>query len=154
MTGPDRLPSDHPSIVTIRATVARHVGSRRRIELDDEPGLPAPEDVARVVVDERTHFARVAAHSSDGPGTRWLTALHDSAAVARNPAEGDAAPGGARLQAWLDERDRRPGGTVLVDVIEPGYALGLRAPGETVVYPAFERPDEGLAAIARELERS
>ena len=41
---------------------------------------------------------------------------------------------------------------MLVDVAEAGFFYGLRAPGEAAVYEVPDRPDDGLAAIARELE--
>ncbi len=141
----DRIAHDNPAVETIRATVARHGARRKRVELPEDADADVPTDeIVRLVIDETTHHARVEGGFADaGP---HITGAHETPGRARS------ADGTNHLQGWLDDADRPAGSTVLVDVIEPGFAYGLRAPGEEAVYDAVEKPDEDLAAIARDLE--
>ena len=143
----DRISSDHPSITTVRATLARHGATDRpRIAIPSThaEAFPAGE-VVRLVLDERTYHARVD-RTFDDDG-RQLTGVYDSPTFAREPGSGPN-----RLVSWVASADLAIGGSVLVDVIEPGYASGLRKPGATVVYDAVEPPKDSLAAIARSIE--
>lgn len=139
----DRLPSDHPSVESVRSRVARHGGARKRIEVPAE--ILPDEDVIRVVINEETYFGSL--HAGPSATERWITGVYESPRLARDP--GDAED---YLEAWLDRHDRSPGSSVLVDVIEPEYAIGLRPPGERTVYEAVESPSDSLDAIARSLE--
>lgn len=137
----DAVASDHPSVHTIRATVARH-GGRRRLDVTDPDDLLAP-GVLRAVVDERTRFALVDAVGGDPA----VVGLFETVRSASNRAfDRD------RLAAWLEAADRPPGRTVLVDVLEPGERIGLRRPGERATYPVAGAPTGPLADIARSLE--
>lgn len=137
----DRLPSDHPAIETVRAKIRRH-GGGRRVEVEAEV-LPA-DGVVRVILAGTTRYASVGA-SPDG--ARWLAGAYASPRHARSP-------GSARdlLADWLDDADVATGASVHLDVIEPGFAYGLREPGTRTVYRGVEAPDDSLARIARDVE--
>ena len=135
----DRIPSDHPSIDSIRARVGRYGGARRRLEV--------PEDIfpdaytMRVVLDGDIQFGAIA------PEDGWITGVYESPRLARDP-------GTAKnlLESWLDEFNRDVGTSVHVDVITPTYAIGLRAPGEREVYPTIDPPSSSLDDIAQSLD--
>ncbi|MFW6447949.1 MAG: DUF7112 family protein [Halobacteriota archaeon] len=137
----DAVASDHPSVRTLRATVARH-GGRRRLDVADPEGLLEP-GIVRAVVDDRTRFALVDLVA----GTPAVVGLFETVRSAEARAfDRD------RLVAWLEAAERPPGRTVLVDVLEPGERIGLRRPGERTTYPVVGEPDGSLADIARSLE--
>ena len=135
-----RVPSDHPTVETVRARVERH-GGRHRLTVPSSV-LPNEESVIQVVVDERTRFASV---RPIGDEERWLTGLYDTH---RSAEEG----GDDRLGRWLDENDRQAGSSVEFDIVAEGRTYGIRPPGETAIYRIADAPDAGLAAIARDLE--
>ncbi|ADJ16361.1 DUF7112 family protein [Halalkalicoccus jeotgali] len=137
----DRISSENPAVETLRATVARHGARRKRVDLRED-SLPEGE-VVRLVIDGTTYHARVEGGFADGP---HLSGAYDTPDMAR---EGS---GTNRLDEWLDAAERPVGSSVLVDVIEPEFAYGLREPGTEVVYEAVEKPKASLANIARELE--
>lgn len=137
----DRLPSDHPSIETVRARVERHGGGKRLAV--PEAVLPANESVVRVVVDEETRFARLGAGRTDA---RWIVGLYETSRAAADPSAGTN-----QLESWLDEHERTVGSSVEVDVIEQDYCYGLREPGTRTVYRGIERSSTGLDAIASDL---
>lgn len=139
----DRIASDNPAIETLRATVARHGARRKRVELPDNADVPTDE-VVRLVIEGTTYHAQVEGGFADaGP---HITGAYETPAAARS------SDGTDHLGPWLDVENRSAGSTVLVDAVEPGFAYGLRAPGEETVYDAVEKPDESLAAIARDIE--
>lgn len=137
----DRISSENPAVETLRATVARHGARRKRIDLPED-SLPEGE-VIRLVIDGTTYHARVEGGFADGP---HLSGAYETPEMAR---EGS---GTNHLDEWLEEIARPVGGSVLLDVIEPEFAYGLREPGEETVYEAVEKPKESLANIARDLE--
>ncbi len=139
----DRIPHDHPSLEHVRATVARHGGHRRRLEIP--AGILPDESTIRVVLSESIRFGRIS--RQPGETADRITGVYDSAGAAKS-----GNPGTDRLQSWLDERDRHPGDSVHVDVITPNYAIGLRGPGESTVYPAIDPPTNSLDSIARSIE--
>lgn len=141
----DRLASDHPSIETVRATLAE-TPTGVRIELPAEEGdrLPVGE-VVRIACDGDELFARPD-RALGGDGVR-IPALYDAPDHAREPGTAED-----RLEAWIESGNARPGGSVLLDVVEPDFLYGVRAPGETAYYEAREPPADSLAAIAEELE--
>lgn len=139
----DRIASDNPAIETRRATVARYGGTRKRVEI---PGDVPTDEVVRLVLDGTTYHARIEGGFADADP--YVAGASDTPEGARS---GD---GSDRLQEWLDSADRSPGSTVLLDVIEPEFAYGLRKPGEEAVYDAVEKPSDSLASIARDLEES
>lgn len=138
----DRIPSDHPTIDTHRARIARSGGTRRPcLRLPGELGV-ADGDLVRVVVDDDERHAVVAADTR-GP---LLRGAFGDRALARDPGAGEN-----HLRAWLDGLDRGPGDSVALDVVEPGDCYGLRRPGERTVYAVAPGPDDSLASIAEEL---
>lgn len=141
----DRLPSDHPSIATVRATLTETTtGHRVSIPADERDRFPA-DDVVRVVLDGAERFARVErALTGDDLS---IDGAYDAPRLARNPGEGTD-----RLAAWIESADVRVGGSVLIDVVESDFLYGLRAPGERTVYEAKEPPNESLSSIAKDLE--
>lgn len=139
---PNRIPSDHSSIVTIRARVERH-GGGRRLALP-ESTIAGEETTFRLILADRTCFARIDRSPDDA---EWITGVYDSSRGADDPSQGTD-----RLGPWLEEHDRAPGASVELDVIEAGFLYGLRVPGTRTVYEAVGKPDDSLASIARNLE--
>jgi len=141
----DRISNDHPSVRTVRSTcVETATGVRLEIP-DTDYDVFSADDVIRVVVDGNEGFATVerALTGSD----RWIRGIYETPSQARDP-------GGARnlLSTWIDDHGVIAGGSVLIDVIEPDFLYGLRKPGSSVYYDAYEPPNEGLRDIARSLE--
>lgn len=144
---PDRVPSDHDTVTTVRATLAT-TGStrRRRLEIPaDAAGQFPADEVVRLVVDGSEYHARIETALTEE--TRVLSGAYDAPRFARSP--GDAPD---RLGPWLDDVDVAVGDSVLVDVIEAGFKYGVREPGERTVYKATESPDDSLASIAEQVE--
>ena len=141
----ERIAHDNAAVRTVRATLAR-VGrtDRPRVDLpdDEDDSFPAGE-VVRVALAGHTRHARVHRGLDDG---LELRAVYDNTRQAR------ADDGTDRLPGWVADRDLDFGRSVLVDVVEPGFFYGLRGPSETAVYEVPDQPDDGLAAIARDLE--
>jgi hypothetical protein len=125
---PDRVPSDHPSVHSVRARLARAGRTDRpRVEVPAEERDRFPEDVVRLVVDGTERFTRVeAAFSGDGLELRGAFGTPDGA---RNPDEGTD-----HLPDWQADHGVEFGGAVLVDVVDADYRYGLRAPGERQLY--------------------
>lgn len=140
----DRLPSDHPSVDTVRVHLER-VGrtGRRRVPVPD--GLDVPVDeVVRLSIEGEAVHGHVEETLGGDPA---IAGAFDNARLARTADEGTD-----RLGRWLDEHGLGPGDPVAIDVLTPGYAYGLRRPGERVVYRAPDPPSDSLADIARELD--
>lgn len=134
----DRVAHDHPTIETIPATIGRFGRTTRpeiRIgeEIDLEEGtiihLVLGGTELRAMVEQRG-------------GSLAIRGAYKTPRMARNPGSGEN-----HLESWVAERDLEPGRTVHLDVVEPGYKYGLRAPGESGTYTTG-RPDSGLADIA------
>ncbi|MFC7214767.1 hypothetical protein ACFQO4_11850 [Saliphagus sp. GCM10025334] len=144
---PDRISSDNPSVKTVRATLAETAtGVRIEIPGDETGHFPDQAgEVVRFVLEGTEHFGRV---------DRGLTGdelivpgLYETPDQARDPRDGvDALPD------WIDDHGARRGGSVLLDVVEPDFLYGVRAPGETAVYEAHEPPSASLQDIAKGLE--
>lgn len=142
---PERVPSDHDAVESHRVHVET-VGatSRPRVPL---PGTldVAEGDVIRLSLEGKVRHAQVTATLG---GDLALAGAYDNARLARTGGEGSA----DRLRAWLDGDGLGGGDPLLLDVVTPAYAFGLRRPGERVVYAAVEPPSDSLADIARDLE--
>jgi hypothetical protein len=139
----DRVPSDHPSVETFRAHLARSGGTRR-------PCLRLPDDVAvdpgsfvRLVLDGESRRARV---DDDARGL-VIRGAYPNLARAR------AADGENLLVAWADAHGREPDDAVELDEVVAGDLYGLRVPGTRAVYEVSEGPSESLANIAESLGR-
>lgn len=140
----DRISSDHPSVRTVRATCAQTAtGYRLEIPADDRDAFPTDE-VVRVVVDGDELFARVErALTGDDLS---IPGIYETPDHARDPSGGTD-----RLSAWIDD-DIPAGGSILVDIVEPEFLYGLRAPGKSAYYDAREPPSDSLSSIAADIE--
>lgn len=153
----DRVRSDHPSIPTLRGRLVRRGGTRRpavavsadggggdadEAANDDERRDALPADVTvRLVIDGTERRAPVVERGED----RLVVGAYDNARLARERGGRD------RLAEWIEARGIEFGRTVLVDVVEPGEAYGLRLPGEVVVYEVERGPTDSLRRIAEDL---
>lgn len=147
----DRVPSDHASVRTIRASLARAGGTRRPcLRLPDAPedadGADALSvesgDLVRLVLDGRTYHARV---DGDARGL-VVRGAYDNRRAARERS------GPNRLVEWAASAGVEPGDAVEVDAVEPGHLYGVRVPGRRAVYEATSPPDDSLASIAERLD--
>ena len=136
----DRIPSDHPTVETVRATLSRRGRTRSRLSLPDDDRFPL--EPVRLVLDGDISHARIESNRA-GIG---IDGAYDNARLARENTGTD------RLEEWRASTGIEYGRSVLVDVVEPGFLYGVREPGERAVYTAVESPDESLAAIARDLD--
>jgi hypothetical protein len=142
----DRVSSDHPSVASVRAELARAGRTDRpRVAIDGEDAdrFPAGE-VVRLVVDGAERFTCVAERM--GSKGVELRGAHATPEDARDPGSGSD-----HLADWQAAHGVRFGGALLVDVVAADYKYGVRAPGETVTYEAG-RPDSSLADIAKGLD--
>ena len=140
----DRVPSDHDSVTSHRATVARSGGTTRPcLRLPDEVSLD-DGDTMRLSLDGDLTHARVVGDSSG----LLLRGAYDNKRLARTPGEGTN-----RLVEWCEANDRGPGSAVELDELDPGFCYGLRVPGARTVYAVPDRPDESLANIAEQFGR-
>ena len=138
----DRVAADNPSVETVRATLARAGRTDRpKVELPDE--FFVPDGPVRLALDGRTYHAIFELSIRDDPELRGV---YDNARLAR---EGD---GENRLVEWVEQNGLEFGRSVFIDVVERGALYGIRAPGEDAVYEVPERPDDGLANIAEDIE--
>ncbi|NHX35001.1 MULTISPECIES: DUF7112 family protein [Halolamina] len=139
----DRIPSDHASVHTERAEVARSGGTRR-------PCLHLPADLAlepgsfvRLVIAGDEYHAEV---REDRSGF-LLRGAYDLKSEARDPGRAEN-----RLVEWLRDEGREPGDPVEIDEIEPGERYGLRLPGERTFYRDTSGPGGSLQDIASDLD--
>ncbi|WP_247002743.1 DUF7112 family protein [Halosolutus gelatinilyticus] len=141
----DRISSDHPSVRTVRATLSKTAtGVRLDVPSDDRDAFPV-DDVVRVVLDGDERFATTQRALTGDELS--IHGVYDTPDVARDPSGGEN-----RLAEWLADRDVQTGGSVLIDVVEPEFLYGLRAPGETAYYDAYEPPSDSLSSIAKNLD--
>lgn len=139
----DRIPSDHASVHTARAEVARSGGTRRPcLRLPAELALGAGEFV-RVVIDGKECHAKI---ERDSTGL-LLRGAYDLKSEARDPGRAEN-----RLVEWLRGADREPGDPVEIDEIEAGERYGVRLPGERTFYRDTSGPGGSLQDIASDLD--
>ncbi|AGB30459.1 hypothetical protein Natpe_0530 [Natrinema pellirubrum DSM 15624] len=141
----DRISSDHPSVRTVRATCTETAtGVKLEVPADDRDAFPTDE-VVRLVLEGEELFAQI---------ERALTGDELSVPGVYETPDSARDPSGAtdRLPEWVDDHDVPLGGSVLIDVVEPEFLYGCRAPGETVFYDAREPPSDSLSEIAKDLE--
>ncbi len=139
---PDRIAHNHPTIRTIPASIGRRGGTTRPEVRVDEALEVETGALVRLVLDGSEYRARIV-RSTDGTPT--IRHAASSPRMARNPAEAANA-----LGEWIDDRDLSISYRLALDVVEPEFRYGLRAPGETAVYKSG-RPDDSLASIARNI---
>lgn len=132
----------HESVETVAGRVDRVGGTRRRQVV--APGIDPPaDDVVRLDVDGSTYRAPV---DVTGDGDLTFRGAYESPSQARERTGPD------HLADFLDDHDLDAGRTVHVDVVEPGFRYGLRAPGQSATYRETGRPSSSLADIARDLD--
>jgi hypothetical protein len=139
----DRVTDD--GVASLAGTLAR-AGATRRLELripDSGHEFPT-DDVVRVVLDGSEYRARVAATADGTPAFRGA---YDTPSQARDPGSGEN-----RLAEWVDSKGLDAGRSVHVDVVEPEFKYGVRAPGESATYQSTGTPDSTLSAIADSLD--
>lgn len=140
---PESVPSD--AVDSVRATLDRAGRT-------DRPKVTVPEDAR-----DRVPQGEVVRLSLGG-AVRHMTvelAIDDSLEIRGaydNARMARAGEGTNRLAEWADEHGLDFGRTVHLDVVDEGFFYGLRAPGERTVYRVPDRPDDGLADIARKTE--
>jgi len=140
----DRVAHDHPTIDTLEATIGRYGGTHRpEIRIPESNAVPTG-DVLSVVLDGTEYHAEIQADSDGSPLVRGA---YETPRLARDPGSGTN-----YLPGWVDDSGLDVGRTVLVDVVESGYKIGLRAPGERATYAATGTPKDSLAAIADDLD--
>lgn len=141
----DRIQSDHPSVHTVRASLeTTATGHRLDVPADERDRFP-PGEVVRIVLDGAERYASIE-RALTGEELS-IQGIYDAPRFARDPRDGTD-----RLSAWVDESEARVGGSVLLDVVEPDFLYGIRAPGETTVYEAKEPPSDSLSSIAEDLD--
>lgn len=141
----ERVPSDHDSVTTYRATIARSGGTTRPcLRLPAEVTAVEDGDTIRLSLGGELAHARVTADSSG----LLLRGAYDNKRLARTPGEGTN-----RLVEWCEEHGRDPGSAVELDELDAGFCYGLRDPGERTVYTVPNRPNESLADIAEKFAR-
>lgn len=142
---PEQLPSDHPSVQTYRAHIARSGGTRRPcLRVPDD--IPAADgDFVRLHLDGTAYHARLAADASGFV----IRGAYDNKRLARTPGEGEN-----RLVEWCRENDCTPDDAVELDELDGGYQFGLRVPGVRTVYRITERPNDSLSSIAEKFGSS
>jgi hypothetical protein len=141
----DRLPSDHEAVTSYRVHVEQ-LGRTGRPRVPLPEGLDAaPGDVVRLSLEGDAHHAAI---REDVSGEADIRGAYANARLARAGEEGD---GENAFRAWVTDAGLSVGDVLLLDVVTPGYAYGLRRPGERVIYDAVDPPDGGLADIARDL---
>lgn len=140
----DRIPSDHATVDShrVRLTTVGRTG-RPRVPLPDGLDCTGDDVVSLSLEGDRGH-AHVA---TDLSGKPVIDGVYANARLARADDGGENA-----LTSWVAGSDLSADDPLLIDVLTPGYAYGLRRPGERVVYRAVDPPDAGLAEIARELD--
>lgn len=138
---PDSVSSD--GVPTVRATLARAGRTDRpKVSLPDDARDRFPTgEVVHLLLGGADRHAKIERAIDDALEIRGV---YDNVRMAR---ESD---GENRLSGWADDARLDFGRSVLVDVLDEGFAYGLRAPGEETVYRVPDRPDEGLASIAEE----
>ncbi|AHG00168.1 hypothetical protein HALLA_16540 [Halostagnicola larsenii XH-48] len=143
----DRLSSDHPSVRTVRATLSETTTGVRLEIPGEERDSFVVDDLVRVTLEGAERFARVERALTGDELT--IEGVYETADGARDPRDGTDV-----LPDWCDEQTVRDGGSVLIDVIEPGFAYGIRSPGETAYYDASEPPKSSLSDIANDIDGS
>lgn len=132
----------HEAVETVAGVVERVGGTRRRQVV--ATGIDPPtDDVVRLDAEGSTYRAPTS-QSSDGDLA--FRGAYDTPGQARDGS------GTNHLADFLTSHDLEPGRTVHVDIIEPGFRFGVRAPGQTATYRETGAPKSSLADIARSLD--
>lgn len=137
-----RIRHDDPSITTLDGSIETYGATTRPVITCPADDAVSTDDVLRIVLDGDTYYTHPVTRDQ---GTVTIAGAYAMPGQARDP-------GGAtnELDAWLDATELTPGRTVHIDIVSPGYMIGVRAPGETAAYKAGE-PDQSLSDIAEDL---
>lgn len=137
---PDRITHEHPTIDTIRGRVARHGGSRRRIDLPEGADASVGgHGSIRCVVEERDHFAQIDYHGDHLAIIGLYTSLDQAEA---------GSPAGSKLTDWLTSIGCNSGSSIAIDIIDAGERIGLRRYGSRGVYTVESQPSDTLRDLA------
>lgn len=140
-----RVQHDHPTVETIAATLERRGGtSRPSIRFPDAEDVSAG-DAIRLVLDGTEYHTKIRRRAD---GDLAITTVAETPRLVQNPSSGSNP-----LPTWMDDHDLSFSRTVYVDIVEPGFRYGLRAPGESVTYTTG-RPDKNLQDIANAFDWS
>lgn len=140
----DRIPSDHATVTTHRAQVARSGGTRRPcLRLPDDAGLSSGDYVRLVFGGDDECHTRV---QEDATGL-LVRGAYDLKAEARDPAGAEN-----RLVEWLQSKGRDPDSVVEFDEVLTGDLYGIRVPGQRAVYRVESSPSGSLQDIANNLD--
>jgi len=138
----DRIASDNPSVRTLDGTLERQGRlDRPKVVLPADDAV-STDSVVRLYLDGDEHRIR----PSESGDTIEIRGAYDTPDGARDPRNAEN-----RLTEWVKSEGLDFGRTVHLDIVEEGFAYGLRAPGERTVYPAVEKPDDSLSDIAENL---
>ncbi|ELZ01502.1 hypothetical protein C482_06999 [Natrialba chahannaoensis JCM 10990] len=141
----DRIASDHPSVQTVRSTCSETAtGVQLAIPADDREAFTT-DDIVRIVLDGDECFAQIERALVGDDLT--IPGVYETPDLARDPSGGTD-----RLEAWVDDHAIANEGSVLIDIVEPDFLYGLREPGSTAYYDAYEPPSDSLSSIAKDLE--
>lgn len=139
----ERVSSDHDTVESHRvhlSTVGRT--SRFQLPLPDELSCETGDVVSLSLAGDQA-YAEVETTLDGDPAVRGAFADRNLAR-SRN--------GEDEFDGWLQGTDATAGDPLVLDVLTPGYAYGLRFPGDRVVYVAPEKPDSSLQSIAQDLD--
>lgn len=141
----DRIPHDHPSVETVRASIERAGGMNHpKLVLPADSHLfPAAPEIVHLVLDGTAFHAPIEYDFDDVPEIR---SAWDNPRIARDR------DGENRLHDWYTTSDLEFGRSVHLDVVEQGHLYGVRAPGEEAIYTDLPKPNESLADIASSLD--
>ncbi len=152
-----RVSSDDESVASVRARIARSGGTRQLcVRLPDDGVVPkrldsgrcnalelSVGDTVRLTIGRETFHARV----DRSGGRRSFHGAFENRRLARTPGEGPN-----RLREWIADGDGEDGDVVVLDVLVPGEAYGLRRPGDRTVYTVRRGPRSSLSDIAERLD--
>jgi len=139
--------ADHPSVRTPCAHLERYgpVCDCSRPPRRATPSRPAP---VRVVLAGTVRHARSREATDGAP---FPPGAYDTPDLTRDPSRA-ADRATDRLAEWAATRGLDADAPVLADVLSVGERNGLRDPGESVTDRERRQRDDGLAAIARDLD--
>jgi hypothetical protein len=139
----ERVPSDHDTVESHRVHLST-VGRTGRFQLSLPAELSCETgDVVSLSLAGDQAYAEVETTLDGEPAVRGAFADRNLAR-SRN--------GANEFDDWLQDAGAAAGDPLVLDVLTPEYAYGLRLPGDRVVYVAPEKPESSLQSIAQNLD--